>query len=89
MLFEERANRLRRDISSAAMARRSVGESECSDSADEISWVTVEEEAALVARAERQRVTVPNLLREQLAEAEREDKRAYVRATKDGWAPKS
>ncbi|MEV8042124.1 hypothetical protein [Arthrobacter sp. NPDC080082] len=26
-------------------------------------------------------------LREQLAEAEREDKRAYVRATKDGWSP--
>ncbi|WP_258062639.1 hypothetical protein [Arthrobacter sp. B0490] len=25
-------------------------------------------------------------LREQLAEAEREDKRAYVRATKDGWS---
>jgi hypothetical protein len=26
-------------------------------------------------------------LRELLAEAEREDKRAYVRATKDGWSP--
>lgn len=26
-------------------------------------------------------------LREQLTEAEREDKRAYVRATKDGWSP--
>lgn len=26
-------------------------------------------------------------LQEQLAEAEREDKRAYVRATKDGWSP--
>ena len=26
-------------------------------------------------------------LREQLAEAERDDKRAYVRATKDGWSP--
>jgi hypothetical protein len=26
-------------------------------------------------------------LREQLADAEREDKRAYVRATKDGWSP--
>jgi hypothetical protein len=26
-------------------------------------------------------------LKEQLAEAEREDKRAYVRATKDGWSP--
>ncbi|ABK05576.1 hypothetical protein Arth_4405 (plasmid) [Arthrobacter sp. FB24] len=26
-------------------------------------------------------------LREQLAQAEREDKRAYVRATKDGWSP--
>src|SRR6476660_2265234 len=26
-------------------------------------------------------------LRDQLAEAEREDKRAYVRATKDGWSP--
>jgi hypothetical protein len=26
-------------------------------------------------------------LREQLAKAEREDKRAYVRATKDGWNP--
>jgi hypothetical protein len=25
-------------------------------------WVTVEEEAALVARAEREKVTVPNLL---------------------------
>lgn len=25
-------------------------------------------------------------LREQLAEAEREDKKAYVRATKDGWS---
>ena len=25
-------------------------------------------------------------LREQLAEAEREDKRAYVRATRDGWS---
>ncbi|SFU11519.1 hypothetical protein [Arthrobacter sp. ov118] len=25
-------------------------------------------------------------LKEQLAEAEREDKRAYVRATKDGWS---
>src|SRR3954447_15266298 len=32
----------------------------------------------------RQRITD---LREQLAEAEREDKRAYVRATKDGWSP--
>jgi hypothetical protein len=32
----------------------------------------------------RQRI---NDLREQLAEAEREDKRAYVRATKDGWSP--
>lgn len=31
----------------------------------------------------RQRVTE---LKEQLAEAEREDKRAYVRATKDGWS---
>lgn len=31
----------------------------------------------------RQRV---NELREQLAEAEREDKRAYVRATKEGWS---
>lgn len=26
-------------------------------------------------------------LRDQLAEAEREDKRAYVRAMKDGWSP--
>ncbi|MGW6172174.1 hypothetical protein ACWF5H_01655 [Arthrobacter sp. NPDC055138] len=26
-------------------------------------------------------------LKEQLAEAERDDKRAYVRATKDGWSP--
>jgi hypothetical protein len=26
-------------------------------------------------------------LKEQLAAAEREDKRAYVRATKDGWSP--
>jgi multidrug resistance efflux pump len=25
-------------------------------------------------------------LREQLAEAEREDKRTYIRATKDGWS---
>ncbi|MFJ5699974.1 hypothetical protein [Arthrobacter sp. NPDC093139] len=32
----------------------------------------------------RQRITE---LREQLADAEREDKRAYVRATKDGWSP--
>lgn len=32
----------------------------------------------------RQRITD---LREQLAEAERKDKRAYVRATKDGWSP--
>jgi hypothetical protein len=32
----------------------------------------------------RQRITD---LRVQLAEAEREDKRAYVRATKDGWSP--
>lgn len=32
----------------------------------------------------RQRITD---LREQLADAEREDKRAYVRATKDGWSP--
>ncbi|SDI69870.1 hypothetical protein SAMN04488693_11911 [Arthrobacter subterraneus] len=31
----------------------------------------------------RQRV---NELREQLAEAEREDKKAYVRATKEGWS---
>lgn len=31
----------------------------------------------------RQRVTD---LKEQLADAEREDKRAYVRATKDGWS---
>ncbi|MBG6181859.1 hypothetical protein [Arthrobacter sp. CAN_A1] len=31
----------------------------------------------------RQRVTD---LKEQLVEAEREDKRAYIRATKDGWA---
>lgn len=26
-------------------------------------------------------------LKEQLAEAEKDDKRAYVRATKDGWSP--
>ena len=32
----------------------------------------------------RQRITD---LKEQLAEAERDDKRAYVRATKDGWSP--
>jgi hypothetical protein len=32
----------------------------------------------------RQRITD---LKEQLAEAQREDKRAYVRATKDGWSP--
>ncbi|MFM9432771.1 hypothetical protein [Arthrobacter sp. MP_2.3] len=32
----------------------------------------------------RQRITE---LKEELAEAEREDKRAYVRATKDGWSP--
>lgn len=32
----------------------------------------------------RQRITD---LREQLTEAEREDKRAYVRATRDGWSP--
>ena len=32
----------------------------------------------------RQRITD---LKAQLAEAEREDKRAYVRATKDGWSP--
>lgn len=32
----------------------------------------------------RQRITE---LREQLADAERDDKRAYVRATKDGWSP--
>jgi hypothetical protein len=32
----------------------------------------------------RQRITE---LRVQLSEAEREDKRAYVRATKDGWSP--
>lgn len=32
----------------------------------------------------RQRITD---LREQLADAERDDKRAYVRATKDGWSP--
>lgn len=32
----------------------------------------------------RQRITD---LRQQLADAEREDKRAYVRATKDGWSP--
>ena len=32
----------------------------------------------------RQRITD---LQAQLAEAEREDKRAYVRATKDGWSP--
>ncbi|MET1153309.1 hypothetical protein [Arthrobacter sp.] len=32
----------------------------------------------------RQRITD---LRVQLADAEREDKRAYVRATKDGWSP--
>jgi hypothetical protein len=32
----------------------------------------------------RQRITD---LREQLADAERDDKRAYVRATKDGWNP--
>ncbi|MET3810819.1 hypothetical protein [Arthrobacter sp. UYEF3] len=32
----------------------------------------------------RQRITD---LREQLAAAERDDKRAYVRATKDGWSP--
>jgi hypothetical protein len=31
----------------------------------------------------RQRITD---LKEQLAEAERDDKRAYVRATKDGWS---
>lgn len=32
----------------------------------------------------RQKITD---LREQLADAQREDKRAYVRATKDGWSP--
>ena len=32
----------------------------------------------------RQRITD---LRVQLVDAEREDKRAYVRATKDGWSP--
>lgn len=32
----------------------------------------------------RQRITE---LREQLADAEREDKRAYVKATRDGWSP--
>ena len=32
----------------------------------------------------RQRITD---LEEQLTEAEREDKRAYVRATRDGWSP--
>lgn len=32
----------------------------------------------------RQRITD---LKDQLAEAEREDKRAYVRATRDGWSP--
>ena len=32
----------------------------------------------------RQRITD---LRDQLADAERDDKRAYVRATKDGWSP--
>jgi hypothetical protein len=32
----------------------------------------------------RQRITE---LRGQLADAEREDKRAYVRATKAGWSP--
>ncbi|WP_427008745.1 hypothetical protein [Pseudarthrobacter sp. H2] len=32
----------------------------------------------------RQRITD---LKKQLADAEREDKRAYVRATKDGWSP--
>ncbi|MET3176020.1 UNVERIFIED_ORG: hypothetical protein ABIB52_003893 [Arthrobacter sp. UYCu721] len=32
----------------------------------------------------RQRITD---LKAQLAEAERDDKRAYVRATKDGWSP--
>lgn len=32
----------------------------------------------------RQRITE---LREQLADAERDDKRAYVRATRDGWSP--
>ena len=32
----------------------------------------------------RQRITD---LREQLADAERDDKRAYVRAAKDGWSP--
>jgi hypothetical protein len=32
----------------------------------------------------RQKITD---LREQLADAERDDKRAYVRATKDGWSP--
>jgi hypothetical protein len=32
----------------------------------------------------RQRITN---LKEQLAAAERDDKRAYVRATKDGWSP--
>ena len=42
----------------------------------------VESVTALVKA--RQRVAD---LKEQLAEAEREDKRAYVRATKDGWSP--
>lgn len=32
----------------------------------------------------RQRITD---LKDQLIEAERDDKRAYVRATKDGWSP--
>ena len=42
----------------------------------------IESVTALVTT--RQRITD---LKEQLAEAEREDKRAYVRATKDGWSP--
>jgi flagellar biosynthesis/type III secretory pathway protein FliH len=41
-------------------------------------------ESVTVLVKTRQRITD---LKEQLAEAEREDKRAYVRATKDGWSP--
>ena len=42
----------------------------------------VESVTALVKA--RQRVAD---LKEQLADAERDDKRSYVRATKDGWSP--
>ncbi|MUK01603.1 hypothetical protein GM708_06485 [Vibrio cholerae] len=61
------------------MANMSVEETQ--EQARNLLTSRIESVTALVKA--RQRITD---LQEQLAEAEKEDKRAYVRATKDGWS---